>query len=148
MYSPGTALRPNEFTPVQADSVRTFYKYTFALFGLLLVVHMGFIGSALPYVYSDQEASVCGARKLITFLTHRVTTIGLIFVVSSATLLPLALWQSFGLETRVRAIASVLVASMLAMLVVTYAEVSWAARLPTLPADVHGCAFPANAAVW
>jgi len=73
-------MREYEFSQSQAEQVRVFYKYTFGLFALLLLVHMGFIGSAVPYVYSEQEASICGARKVISFLSHRVTLLGLIFV--------------------------------------------------------------------
>ncbi len=141
-------MREYEFSQSQAEQVRVVYKYTFALFALLLLVHMGFIGSAVPYVYSEQETSVCGARKVISFLFHRVTVLGLIFSVASVLLLSLAVLQAVNLETRVRLIVSVLLIAMTSMLFISYAEIAWASKLPRLPQDLHNCAYPANASAW
>ena len=141
-------MPPYEFTPNQANHVRSFYKYLFAIFALLSVLHVGFIGSTLPYVYSDQEASICGARKLISFLSHRLSVIAAVFLISSAVLLCITIISALSFQTRVYLITAVALCAMTTMLVTSCIEIRMAAKLPLLPQDVHNCAYPNNAASW
>ena len=141
-------MRNYEFTQSQAGQVRSFYKYTFAVFALLSVLHVGFIGSTLPYVYSEQEASICGARKLIGFLSHRLSIIAVVFVVTSIVLLGIAVISKLSFQTRVYLITFVALCGMSGILVTSYVEVRLAAKLPLLPQDVHNCAYPINASSW
>ena len=137
-----------EFTQSQAGQVRSFCKYMFGIFAVLSVVHVGFIGSALPYVYSEQEASICGARKLIGFLSHRLSVIAIVFVITSILLLCIAVISKLSFQTRVYLITLVALSGMSGMLITSYAEIRLAAKLPLLPQDVHNCAYPINASSW
>lgn len=141
-------MREYEFSRDQAEQVRFFYKILFGLFALLLVSHVGVIGSALPNVYSDQEATVCGARKLIGFVSHRFGIVCAVFLMSSALLLATAVLVPVSLQARVTLMVGIVLLGMSIMLLIGYVELHWASRLPRLPQDVHTCAYPANAVAW
>lgn len=128
----------------QSEGLKKIVTGFFGLGALLIALHLAVIASTAPYVFSSDEMSACGARIVVSFVTHSfnlvISCLLCGFIAFLVWILNRRLYSEQGAAWFLIVISIITVI----MLVLSFRSFHRLTHPRTLSGNIHECAYPVN----
>lgn len=130
--------------PKDSETIKKIMQGFLGLGAVLIVLHFGVIGSVLPYVYSSDDLSACGARRVLSLSTHSFNFILFAICCVVCLFFMIIVNERLHFENLGVYFMAFIGAASLVMIAVSVRSFERVTHPPTLIGNVKECAYPPN----